>query len=236
MAPKSTQAGDAVAANLLAQYTASLNTNYPDVSRGPGLLLTIWILLGTATIITLFRLYAKKRKTNRLYWDDWLMVLSVVLAYGFSICVTLSVKHGLGRHIRYLTPEERTPCLKMGYSAIGFGFLAPVAGRISFCVTVMYLTATDPKLKTYGWCNYAVIALQAIINLASVVLLYTQCGGQIDIIWDPSKQALFPYQCLDPKYQSEFTYFSGCMYFSKVRSTVHGLIPSQHSTPLRIYI
>jgi len=207
MAPKSP--ADQIAANLTAQQAAVAAHHYTDTNQGPRLLHVVWTLLGLATVVTALRAYVKTRKTNRLYWDDLALMLALLLAYGHAICITISVNHGLGRHMAFIPAEERDTCLMVGFASMGFGFMAPMAGRISFCITLLYLTATDPKMKACRWATYAFIYLQAIINIVAVIVLYCQCGRNLDVIWTAAKQATYPYVCWDPMIQTKFAYFAG---------------------------
>ena len=50
----------------------------PNENKGPELLHTIWVLCSISTVVVALRVYTKLRKTRRLYWDDWLMMLALV--------------------------------------------------------------------------------------------------------------------------------------------------------------
>lgn len=50
----------------------------PDVSLGPTMIRTIWVLLSISTIVFFARLYVKLRTVRRLFYDDLSMVVALV--------------------------------------------------------------------------------------------------------------------------------------------------------------
>ena len=51
---------------------------YPDESRGPLLLRTIWVLIGISSVVLIARIWTKLAKARRLYADDICMILALV--------------------------------------------------------------------------------------------------------------------------------------------------------------
>ena len=82
-----------------------------------------------------------------------------------------------------------------------------MVGRISFCVTLLFLAGTDSRVKK--WPIWSFIVIQVLVNLASVVAFYGQCGTKLDIYWTPSKTAMMSTHCWDPRIQTELGYFAG---------------------------
>ena len=66
------------ASALAAAIAQGQQANYPDVSRGPLLVRTVWVLISFSTITVSGRLFTKLRKARRLYWDDALIILALV--------------------------------------------------------------------------------------------------------------------------------------------------------------
>ena len=82
-----------------------------------------------------------------------------------------------------------------------------MAGHIAFCVTMLFLTGTDPRVKK--WPLWMFIILHALVNIAQVAIFYTQCGTELDIYWVPAKHDLDPTHCWDLTIQTQFGYFVG---------------------------
>lgn len=64
------------------QAAAGFTPPYPDDDKGPMVLRTVWVLISISTLVVLARIYTKVRKTHRLYWDDFLMMLALVSREG----------------------------------------------------------------------------------------------------------------------------------------------------------
>ena len=47
-------------------------------NNGPGLLALSWVMLSVTTLVVALRLYFKGRHVNRIGWDDYMIVLSLV--------------------------------------------------------------------------------------------------------------------------------------------------------------
>lgn len=197
----------------------------PNVTNGPMILRTCWSLIAISAAVLTGRIYSKLWKTRRLYWDDWFMVLAWVrneisnavrldvltkeqlLGLAHAILITISVHYGLGRHLIYLSTEGRENTLKFGLSTIGPAFLSPMAGRIGFCITMLYLTGTDPRVKQ--WPIWMFMALQLVVNVSALAFFYSQCGTQLDTLWNPKKEDMYFSVCLNADYQTDYGYAAG---------------------------
>lgn len=179
----------------------------PNDNRGPLLLRVVWALLGLSMIILGLRLWAKFEKTRRLYYDDALMLIAVLLGIGHAVDITLAVRHGFGRHIGHLSIPQIEETMKYGAWSLLPGFLSVMFGRISFCCTVLFLTRTDPRMPT--WPIHASIALQVLVNCLGVILFYVQCGRNLDTFWTITKQINYEEYCWDPEVQTKYQYVMG---------------------------
>jgi hypothetical protein len=126
---------------------------------------------------------------------------------GYAANTTVSIHYGLGRHYLHLDPYDRSQSLKWGVLIIAWGMLSPMTGRISFCVTLLFLAGTDSSVKK--WPIWSFIVIQILVNVACVVAFYTQCGTDLDIYWTPSKASAWPKHCWDPSIQTKLGYFAG---------------------------
>jgi hypothetical protein len=52
-----------------------------DVSLGRTWIVTLWIMVTGSGVFISFRILARARRRMRLWWDDYLMVMSWVLIY-----------------------------------------------------------------------------------------------------------------------------------------------------------
>ena len=117
--------------------------------------------------------------------------------------------------------------MKYGVWSLLFGFLSPMFGRISFCCTLIFLTKTDSRMKT--WPIYCIILLQVIVNVVGVVVFFVQCGTNLDTFWKFEKQLKYDEYCWNP----EFVFSFMITYIKRLTRTVFRPIIStawEHST------
>ncbi|KAK3673982.1 hypothetical protein LTR78_006184 [Recurvomyces mirabilis] len=195
------------ASALAAAIAQGQQANYPDVSRGPLLVRTVWVLISFSTITVFGRLYTKLRKARRLYWDDALVILALIIGIFHAAWITRGVQVGLGRHINYLSEYQRGEALRVGLWSLLMAFLSPMAGRMAFCVTLLYLAGTDPRVKK--WPIWIFFAGQLLVNVAVLLAFYTQCGSHLSIFWTPTQVEQFATHCVNPKIQTDLGYFQG---------------------------
>ncbi|KAI7703155.1 hypothetical protein KC353_g14277, partial [Hortaea werneckii] len=155
--------------------------NDPHENQGPLLVRTCWALITISIIVVGGRLYAKIYKTRRLYWDDGLMILALIFGIIHAATITEAAHYGLGKHLAYLSDEARSNTMQVGIFTLLWAMISPMFGRMSFLVSLLYLTGTDVRVSR--WPIWAFIALQFIINVVAIIVFFTQCGNQLDILW-----------------------------------------------------
>ncbi|THZ01875.1 hypothetical protein D6C92_00952 [Aureobasidium pullulans] len=193
-------------ANLLESIFAGERKATPDVDLAPPVVRTIWILLAMSTLVVTTRLAVKYRTTRRLYLDDGLMAIALILAWVHAVFLQVSFNNGLGRHVYYLEPDHRYNALKYGFISLVWSYLCPMFGRLSFCAFLLCVAHTDPRAKK--WPIWTFIVLQVLINVTAAILLLSTCGSHLEDLWMLNIGAYFKY-CLDIDIQSNYAYFAG---------------------------
>lgn len=168
---------------------------------------TVWSLLAISTVVVAGRLLVKSRNTKRLYWDDLATVFALLFGYGHAICITRAVAQGLGHHIIFIPADQRGATLRVGLISLAWGHLSPMAGRVSFLVTMLFLAKTDAQVKR--WPIWVFIGLQLLVNLVVLIIFYCQCGSNLDILWTASRQWEWATKCWSPRIQTDLGYFQG---------------------------
>ena len=121
--------------------------------------------------------------------------------------MTVAVNNGFGRHIWELTADERATTLKAGFNSIVWAYLSPMAGRIAFCITLLYLSGTERRIRTWPiWCF---IVGQLVVNVTNVIVFYTQCGTRLAVLWTPGDELKIITLCKNPNLQTHYSYFQG---------------------------
>lgn len=87
--------------------------------------------------------------------------------------------------------------------------MSPMLGRIAFCVTLLFLSGTDPRVKKYP--IWIFMFFQVAINVTAIVVFYTQCGTHLNLLWTLTKAAREKYVevCENPYTQTDYGYFQG---------------------------
>lgn len=116
-----------------------------------------------------------------------------------SVFLTEAVAHGLGYHFDDLTPREQQNTLFwISPLTEPFAVLSSMFGRISFAVFLLYIIGPADQAKK--WSLWAVIGIQLVANLVTVIQIYSQCGDKVSALWDYSVAATAT--CASPTVQT----------------------------------
>ncbi|KAI4725631.1 hypothetical protein E4T49_06601 [Aureobasidium sp. EXF-10728] len=193
-------------AALLDRIFSLARDDTPDVDQSRSVIKILWILLAMSTIVVTTRLTIKFRTTRRLYLDDILMAIALLLAWVHAIFLQISFFNGLGRHVFYLEPDNRYLALKYGFISLVWSYLCPMFGRLSFCAFLLCVAKTDPLTKK--WPIWTFIVLQIIVNIMASVLLLSTCGTHLEDMFLLHLGNYFNY-CLKIDIQTNYAYFAG---------------------------
>jgi len=176
----------------------------PDVNIGPSILAVEWALAGIAAVVLALRWISVVFFLRRVSLADYLMLLAFICAVVQGALLTESYKWGLGRHFYYLTDVQRFHAMRLLFLLQGWGIASPMFGRISFSFFMLHIFGERKHNKfSAQWPFWFTIISQAIVNIATIILIYTQCGAHPQALWDPTVHA----QCLSPQAQTNFSYF-----------------------------
>lgn len=127
------------------------------------------------------------------------LTLKQVCAVVQGALLSVAYRWGLGRHLYYLTEEERVQSLRYIFLLEGWGIASPMFGRISFCFFMLGLVPYR-SLRVILWSS---IVFQVLVNGATIVVVYSQCGSHPAAFYDPSVHG----DCLNPSIQTNVSYF-----------------------------
>lgn len=198
------------------------------LSRGLSLVVVSWTLALVSSTIVALRFLARCIRLGRLEVDDYLMSLALVchiqnahelqtfsahtvvqaIDLVHASIVTVARRYGLGRHIWNLTRPDRINALKYTIISEGLTVASAMFGRISFAVfLIMVLGKTAFKKRCTLW---SIVAVQAIINIITLVQIYAQCGGHLSALWGPEEKKTA--HCQSPSVQTNIAYVQsgGC--------------------------
>ncbi|KAF2264002.1 hypothetical protein CC78DRAFT_517667 [Lojkania enalia] len=166
---------------------------------GPLIKRLTWTLAAISIIVVSLRLYVRARIVRRLRWDDWTMLISIILGIGNTATVQVAVDYGLGRHQDTLDDATVLKALKYDYLAQPTAIMAPAFGRVSLALLLLTFAG---NIKARRWLLWGIIVLQLIINTLCFSLILGQCRP-IQLLWDKSLEG----SCWDLRAQEYYGYF-----------------------------
>lgn len=66
----------------------------------------------------------------------------------------------------------------------GLAVTSPTFGRISFAIFLIMLLGPTAWIKRY--ILYFIVGTQVVINVVTLIQIYTQCGSHPSALWDPA--------------------------------------------------
>jgi hypothetical protein len=136
------------------------------------------------------------------------------------IVLTVAWHYGLGQHFIDLTAWEQRHTLRWVVTVETFAIASSTFGRISFALFFMQIIG--PRDKVFRWMLHAVIAVQVLVNLITIVQIYAQCGLHARAIWDPAAAAAYGH-CQNPLVQTIIGYVQSAL--NSVCDAVLTIIP-----------
>ncbi|KEQ66135.1 uncharacterized protein M437DRAFT_27638, partial [Aureobasidium melanogenum CBS 110374] len=142
-------------------------------------LTVVWVLTGFSCTMVVARAITKAIRASAILVEDYLMLVSMILAILFGVFTSLLCSLPLGRLQPGLSSYPAPQFARALYISHALGFMAPLFGRISFCLYMLRIL--DISLLT-KLAMRALIVLQLVVNLMMTVLVFTQCGS-FEALW-----------------------------------------------------
>ncbi|EEP78265.1 predicted protein [Uncinocarpus reesii 1704] len=174
-----------------------------DVNWGPVINSIVWVEFTIALLLVISRIFSRT-KLNR-FWgrDDVFMCLTMLNAASHSVLLSISVRHGTGRHEVYLTDNDRIQANRFNWISQGFGIMAANWGKVS---VVLFLLRVVDRAKEQKKAFYGGAILLTIVNILCVYSYYHQCKPTA-ALWDNRIKG----KCWPPEIQRDYAYFQGCL-------------------------
>ncbi|KAI9682436.1 MAG: hypothetical protein M1829_000228 [Trizodia sp. TS-e1964] len=141
---------------------ASVPEQYTDDKSS--LVLGVIISNISLTSISLaLRLWARRSRRLALHWDDYCMILDMLVNLGIWILSIVSVRWGYGRHIFTLKPENYLNYLRSVYST---AVLYPISlSLVKLSILFLYMRIfIQPMFRRVAWTALAAVATFAILS------------------------------------------------------------------------
>ncbi|KAF8538675.1 hypothetical protein BDD12DRAFT_926709 [Trichophaea hybrida] len=141
-------------------------------------------------LIVFLRLWVRWRMGGGLGWDDWCIVIAMVLSVGMSAFVILSAAYGGGKHMKDIPPIDIPIGLKYNFLSQVFSLPAMMMVKISAGLFLLRLAAANVHRNIC----IGFIVLMILYSVASIFTIIFQCVP-VQSIWDPTVKGA---KCLSP--------------------------------------
>ncbi|KAI1138228.1 hypothetical protein F5Y05DRAFT_385542 [Hypoxylon sp. FL0543] len=170
---------------------------------GPTVVVVSWVFAALAMLVVFGRFYVRLRIVRKFTVDDYIVAITLVLALGNSVLLTISSVWGLGQHVDVLAPQPGRVMytIKWVYLCEFFCILSSGFGRISYAFLLLGLAPPTKLQQRFLW---AIIYTQFMVDVGVIIISFVQCRP-IYGYWDPRAGA----DCWPPYVQQYAGYFQG---------------------------
>ncbi|TRX89967.1 hypothetical protein FHL15_009068 [Xylaria flabelliformis] len=163
----------------MAAFTTRQTSEPPlDISRGYIINIIAWVGGVISTICVLLRIYSRIFIIRRPGWDDAIVGFAALLNISARALISVSVAHGLGRHIYYLSSKDT-------YIIIYYNPIFATLGIVAYCLPKLAIVILIRNLmgtaKRGIWLLYGVITVLFITTALSIIIVLLECNppGQV---------------------------------------------------------
>ncbi|KAI0839113.1 hypothetical protein F5Y06DRAFT_303274 [Hypoxylon sp. FL0890] len=170
---------------------------------GPTVVVVAWVFAFLSMLVVFGRFYVRLRIVRRLTVDDCIVAITLILALGNSVLLTISSAWGLGQHVDVLEPQPDRVMytIKWVYLCEFFCILSSGFGRISYAFLLLGLAPPTKVQQRFLW---AIIYIQFMVDVGVIIISFVQCRP-IQGYWDNRVKA----DCWPPYVQQYAGYFQG---------------------------
>ncbi|KAI1770224.1 integral membrane protein [Hypoxylon cercidicola] len=178
-------------------------THSASENLGHAVVVVAWVFASFAIGVVAARFYACLRILHKVSIDDYIILLTLFLGIGNSICLTISYSWGLGTHIEFLVddPLRILYTIKYVYICELFSIMCPGFGRISYAFLLLRLIPPSKSRRRFLW---AIIWIQFVVDIGTVIISFSQCRP-MEGFWNTAADA----DCWPPYVQQYVGFVQG---------------------------
>ncbi|KAF4541029.1 hypothetical protein BFW01_g3299 [Lasiodiplodia theobromae] len=159
----------------------------PIQQKGPQILAVLWLETFLAATVISLRYWTRSKIGGQVGWDDWLLVLTWLLMFAFSIICTIATQHGLGIHMADIQPITE---FSIGMKAflIGQSTIATAMGTSKAAVAVFLI-----RILNKTW-HYIILWFWIISMMGISILLAVSVFAQVtpvEALWNPAVKGTY---------------------------------------------
>ncbi|KAI1386110.1 uncharacterized protein F4822DRAFT_409003 [Hypoxylon trugodes] len=166
----------------MSSLSIPFNPKLEDESIGriiliPAILFTILVILSTS-----LRIFSKLRMNHRLSADDVLIIIALAFNLTGNALEIQCVETGCGRHLQFLTFEERSRARMLALYIIVMADIALLAVKLS--ITLFLFSLVTKVHKRARWIIYGLISLTTLATLSEIIVWSLQ-AKPLEKAWNP---------------------------------------------------
>jgi hypothetical protein len=186
---------------MSSQFVPDPSISLDDPGFGPGILGATWTLTIVAGLTVGLRLYTRAKITKLLSWDDWIMLVAMILQCFYLAFIHVSCTWGLGRpmQVMMMQLDKLSMVQKWSWISTTFGTSVSVLARISIAILLIRIFGTKIWLK---WFLIVFTTLTALNGVLAIIFSWADTKP-VQAIWELTT----PSERWDPRI-SGYTAFS----------------------------
>ncbi|KAL8880743.1 MAG: hypothetical protein Q9192_007953, partial [Flavoplaca navasiana] len=153
-----------------------------------------WVMATISIFFVAGRMYSRARLTKNVWWDDWCIVLALLIDLAVAIMWTVYAGKGYARHMFYLKPPQLSHAGELNAISRSLCVLGIGIGKVSVAFLIERFAGPSK------WRKYLLrsISISIIVSaLLTVILFYAQCQP-VRALWDKSLLKAGKAKCWDP--------------------------------------
>ncbi|KAI1880957.1 hypothetical protein JX265_001197 [Neoarthrinium moseri] len=186
-------------------FVQVINPSLPHDDYGPQVILTVWVLSSMAFAWLALRIYCKFLRSRRLWWDDYVLIVSWVVLLGGNISITFAVGLGFGKHTYDINLFKFSPMLFVSNCGGSFLIVAAALSKTAFAITLLRISSGWQK--SFVW--FIIASINAVFGV-SLLLTWIRCSPveKAWLVW--LQGTCWPYQ-ITVNYNTFTAAYSGMM-------------------------
>ncbi|KAL6171274.1 hypothetical protein ACJQWK_04212 [Exserohilum turcicum] len=154
---------------------------HPYENEGPTILGSTLSVTILAVMTTIARLHVRIRMIRNVGWDDYVMILSMMLCIAGQCVVIPQVHYGAGRHIEHIAPKSFQQAMKLNFISQPIYLLAICFVKISVGFFLLRI-AVRPFFRRL---IIGIMVFMGVYTFGCLLTVLLQCTD-IRMMWDPT--------------------------------------------------
>lgn len=151
-----------------------------DDNKGPAVIIVCALFQALATVFVLARLFCRIRMLDRLYLDDWILMLALGCGWTAVGMTVASVYYGDGRHMDTLTPHQMSQVLLWTIASFFPGILAFTLPKLAVISLLCRMLSPSRLQRIFMFGLGTLLLINAFVCLG---MLFGRCRP-FRAVWD----------------------------------------------------